>query len=273
MKEETKVRLFSALIVAPVVVICFVSYQSLIGLVSAIVFLASSELYFSTLMKYKKTGVIVLYIIIVSAFPVLFGLWFINFSMELFSVLFIMGILVTLVWVKNKDIVMEYFGVFSISMIYISFNLSFFIPLYKYYGASLALLTLTLSWAYDSFAYFFGLAFGKHKLSKVYSPNKSYEGLFGGIFGTFIYVLIYFYVMKTFFQCNTNISYLYSVPFAIITGLFDTLGDLFESAIKRAYGLKHIGKFMPGHGGMLDRIDGLLFVAPIIFIFLKIFVG
>ncbi|ABR31129.1 phosphatidate cytidylyltransferase [Thermosipho melanesiensis] len=269
MKQETKIRLFSALVVAPFVVACFISYQSLIGLVSAIVFLSSSELYFSTLIKYKKMGIVVIYIGIVSAFPILFGLWFLNFSMELFSVFYIIGISLTLMLVKSKDVIMEYFGIFSISMIYISFNLSFFIPIYKYFGVALALLTLTLSWAYDSFAYFFGLSFGKHKLSKVYSPNKSYEGLFGGIFGTFIYVLVYFYIINNFF--DYNISYWYAVPFSIITGIFDTLGDLFESAIKRAYGVKHIGKFLPGHGGMLDRIDGLLFVAPVIYIFLRFF--
>jgi phosphatidate cytidylyltransferase len=267
--KETKVRLISAFIVAPFVVACFISYQSLIGLVSAIVLLASSELLFATLKKHRKNGILVVYIALLSAFPLLFGIWFLEQPMELLSVLYIIGIVFTLFIVKNKEIVMEFFGVYSISFIYISMNLSFFIPLYKFYGAAVALLTLTLSWAYDSFAYFFGLSFGRHKLSKVYSPNKSYEGLLGGIFGTFVYTLIYFVIINSFF--NYSIPLWYSIAFAIITGIMDTAGDIFESAIKRAYGLKNIGRFMPGHGGMLDRIDGLLFVAPVIYIFLKLF--
>lgn len=272
MTKETKIRIISALIVAPFVVACFISYQSLVGLVAAIVFLASSELYFATLNRTqpKKFGIVFVYISISSAFPLLYGLWFYNYKMELFSIFYMIGIISTLFYVKKVGTIMEYFGIFSISMIYISLNLSFFIPLYKNFGTALALLTLTLSWAYDSFAYFFGIAFGKHKISKIYSPNKSYEGLLGGILGTFVYTLIYFVIINSFNLSKSPIPLWYSIIFAIITGIFDTFGDIFESAIKRSYGLKNIGRFLPGHGGMLDRIDGLLFVAPVIYTFLKL---
>jgi len=266
--SETKLRLISALIVAPFVVACFISFKSLVGLVSTIVLLSSSELFFSTIMKNKKIGIIIIYISLTSLFPILLGLWFINNPLELLSTLFVIGMTITLFLIKDKNKIMEYYGVFLIALIYISMNLSFFIPLYAKHGAAVALLTLTLSWAYDSFAYFFGMSFGKHKLPSIYSPNKSFEGVFGGILGTILYTLIYFAIINSFFQYS--IPFWYSIVFGIITGVLDTFGDLFESSIKRAYGLKHMGNFMPGHGGMLDRIDGLLFVVPAIYIFLEI---
>ncbi|MBO8160361.1 MAG: phosphatidate cytidylyltransferase [Thermosipho sp. (in: Bacteria)] len=266
--SETKVRIISALIVAPFVVACFISYKSLIGLVSSVILLASSELFFSTLKKYKRIGLIILYISLVSVYPILYGLWFLNRPMELLSLIFIVSITVTLFIIKEKNKILEFYLIFLIALIYISMNLSFFIPLYAKHGAAIALLTLTLSWAYDSFAYFFGMSFGKHKLPSVYSPNKSYEGLIGGIFGTIVYTFVYFLIINVFF--DYNIPYWYSLVFGVLTGFFDTFGDLFESSIKRAYNLKHMGNFMPGHGGMFDRIDGLLFVVPVIYIFLEV---
>ncbi|SHH15802.1 phosphatidate cytidylyltransferase [Thermosipho atlanticus] len=265
--SETRIRIISALIIAPFVVACFVSYKSLVGLVSSIVLLASAELFFSTLMRYKRIGIVILYTSLVSIFPILYGLWFINRPVELLSSIFIIAMTLTLFTIKDKNKVMEFYGIFLIALVYISMNLSFFIPLYMKHGAAVALLTLTLSWAYDSFAYFFGISFGKHKLPSIYSPNKSYEGLIGGILGTIIYTIIYFMIINRFF--DYNLPYWYSLVFGIITGIFDTFGDLFESSIKRAYDLKHMGNFMPGHGGMFDRIDGLLFVAPVIYIFLE----
>ncbi|QTA37251.1 phosphatidate cytidylyltransferase [Thermosipho ferrireducens] len=267
--SETKVRVISALIIAPFVVACFVAYNSLVGLVASIVFLSSSELFFSTLKKYRKMGTLFFYIAIVTSYPVLYGIVFKDRPLELLSVLFITGITGTLYSVRRLDRVLEHYLMFALALIYISFNLSFFIPMYAKHGAALALLTLTLSWAFDSFAYFTGVNFGKHKISKVYSPNKSIEGVIGGIFGTVLYSFIYLWIANIF--VSENIPLWYSLPFGIITGFFDTFGDLFESSIKRVYSVKHMGSIMPGHGGMLDRIDGLLFVVPIIYIFLEYF--
>ncbi len=161
---------------------------------------------------------------------------------------------------------------YATALIYVSFLLSFFLPIYDLYGAAIALLTLTLSWAYDSFAYAFGVSTGgKHKLHSYYSPNKSWEGLFGGIFGTFLYILLYQNLANLFFNANMKFSLPFTIFLSIVTGIFDTFGDLFESSIKRHYGVKHLGNLMPGHGGILDRIDGLLFITPIMYIILQIF--
>ncbi|WP_448374873.1 phosphatidate cytidylyltransferase, partial [Fervidobacterium sp.] len=112
---------------------------------------------------------------------------------------------------------------------------------------------------------------GKHKFGSYYSPNKSWEGFFGGIFGTFIYILIYQYVANMVFKKNLQIDLFLAILISVVTGVFDSFGDIFESSIKRHYNVKHMGNLMPGHGGMLDRIDGLLFITPVIYILLNLF--
>ncbi|UXF01887.1 phosphatidate cytidylyltransferase [Fervidobacterium riparium] len=263
-------RIISALIVAPFVVFCFVSYQSLVGLVAAIVLISSSEFFFTTI-KRINSWLAITYSAIVTTYPILYGVAFRKYPMELLSVIFMVGIIVALSKVRDREIITEVYFAYSVALVYISFLLSFFIPLYDVYGAAIALLTLTLSWTYDSFAYAFGMTMGKHKFGSYYSPNKSWEGFYGGIFGTFVYILIYQFVANSLFKSNMHITPIFAVVIAITTGIMDTFGDIFESSIKRHYNVKHMGNLMPGHGGMLDRIDGLLFMTPILYILFKFF--
>ncbi|MEJ5257862.1 MAG: phosphatidate cytidylyltransferase [Fervidobacterium sp.] len=270
LKKETIQRIISALIVAPFVVFCFVSYQSLVGLVAAIVLISSSEFFFTTI-KRINSWLAITYSAIVTTYPILYGVAFRKYPMELLSVIFMVGIIVALSKVRDREIITEVYFAYSVALVYISFLLSFFIPLYDVYGAAIALLTLTLSWTYDSFAYAFGMTMGKHKFGSYYSPNKSWEGFYGGIFGTFVYILIYQFVANSLFKSNMHITPIFAVVIAITTGIMDTFGDIFESSIKRHYNVKHMGNLMPGHGGMLDRIDGLLFMTPILYILFKFF--
>jgi phosphatidate cytidylyltransferase len=270
LKKETMQRVISAFIVAPFVVFCFVSYPSLVGLVAAIVMISSGELFFTTI-KRHDSWMFFVYTALVTTYPVLYGMAFRERPTELLAVVFIVGIIFALSRVKNREIITEVYFAFSVALIYISFLLSFFIPIYDTYGASIALLTLTLSWAYDSFAYAFGMTLGRHKFGSYYSPNKSWEGFFGGIFGTFIHILIYQYVSNLVFKTHLHIDLLLAVLISVSTGVFDSFGDIFESSIKRHYNVKHMGNLMPGHGGMLDRIDGLLFITPVIYIMLNLF--
>jgi len=270
LRKETIQRVISAFIVAPFVVFCFVSYSSLVGLVAAIVMISAGEFFFTTIKRHDPWLSIV-YTAIVTTYPVLYGMAFRNNPTELLAVIFMVGIVFALNKVKNREIVTEVYFSYTVALIYISFLLSFFIPIYDIYGGAIALLTLTLSWAYDSFAYAFGMTLGKHKFGSYYSPNKSWEGFFGGIFGTFIYILIYQYVANMVFKKNLQIDLFLAILISVVTGVFDSFGDIFESSIKRHYNVKHMGNLMPGHGGMLDRIDGLLFITPVIYILLNLF--
>lgn len=112
---------------------------------------------------------------------------------------------------------------------------------------------------------------GKHKLGSYYSPNKSWEGLLGGIFGTTLYIILYQNVARLFFKSDLRLSLPVILLIATVTAIFDTFGDIFESSIKRHYNVKHMGNLLPGHGGMLDRIDGLLFITPVVYALFTIF--
>lgn len=123
------------------------------------------------------------------------------------------------------------------------------------------------SWGTDVFAYFVGKSIGKHKFTKI-SPNKTIEGCIGGTIGSVILVLIYTLICNTAF--NMNINYIYILLVGIILSLIGQLGDLSASSIKRFNGIKDFSELIPGHGGMLDRIDSIIFIAPFAYLFLSI---
>lgn len=119
-------------------------------------------------------------------------------------------------------------------------------------------------WMYDSMAYITGSSFGKHKIHTKISPGKSWEGLIGGaVFAVLMGTL------NAFFFNLLDIFTWIIIAFLIV--IFGTLGDFFESKLKRETGVKDSGIIMPGHGGMLDRFDSLLFAVPVIFVWLHLF--
>jgi phosphatidate cytidylyltransferase len=127
-----------------------------------------------------------------------------------------------------------------------------------------------LIWTNDTFAYIVGKSMGKHKLFEKISPKKTIEGFFGGlIFAIFAGYLISMYLIKPSAQFSDK-SILIWMIIAAIVGVIGTIGDLIESKFKRIAGVKDSGKIMPGHGGVLDRLDSVIFVAPFIFLFYKI---
>lgn len=127
-----------------------------------------------------------------------------------------------------------------------------------------------LIWTNDTFAYIVGKSIGKNKLFEKISPKKTIEGFFGGlIFAIFAGYLISMYLIKPSTQFSDK-SILIWMIIAAIVGVIGTIGDLIESKFKRIAGVKDSGKIMPGHGGVLDRLDSVIFVAPFIFLFYKI---
>lgn len=108
---------------------------------------------------------------------------------------------------------------------------------------------------------------GKHKFTKI-SPNKSIEGCIGGTVGAVILMILYTYICNTFF--GMSIHYIYIGIISIILSIIAQIGDLTASSIKRYIGIKDFGDLIPGHGGMLDRIDSVIFVAPFAYFLLTI---
>jgi phosphatidate cytidylyltransferase len=133
-------------------------------------------------------------------------------------------------------------------------------------GMTYILFALLLIWMTDSGAYFVGRSFGRRKLWPEISPNKTVEGFFGGIGFAMIVALLF-----TFFA-DMNIAMWKLLIFTVILSIFGQIGDLVESALKRYYNVKDSGSILPGHGGILDRFDSLLFVLPLLHL-LKVVTG
>lgn len=130
------------------------------------------------------------------------------------------------------------------------------------------LLPFVLSFACDTFAYFVGCTIGKHKLAPKVSPKKSIEGSIGGLVGNVVCGCLFAFVMNRWF--GGDISYGVMVILALACGVVAQIGDLSFSLIKREFGIKDYGKLFLAHGGVLDRFDSVLFVAPVIEIILSL---
>lgn len=138
-------------------------------------------------------------------------------------------------------------------------------------GTFFVVYLLFCAWLGDSGAYFVGTFLGKHKLCPQVSPKKTVEGFIGGIITVGICVFVEALIFNMFFLEGRQINYLVIVPVGMVASIFGVLGDLSASVIKREFGVKDFGTIMPGHGGVLDRFDSVLFVAPFVFIIFKYF--
>lgn len=125
------------------------------------------------------------------------------------------------------------------------------------------LLPFILSFACDTFAFFAGLTLGKHKLAPKVSPKKTVEGSVGGLMGNVLCGLLFVWVMDRFFG-GSAIGYGPMALMALLCGVVAQIGDLSFSLIKREFGIKDYGHLFLAHGGVLDRFDSVLFVAPVI---------
>ncbi|MCR5185549.1 MAG: phosphatidate cytidylyltransferase [Clostridia bacterium] len=126
---------------------------------------------------------------------------------------------------------------------------------------------IVASWGTDMFAYMVGMRFGKTKFTHV-SPNKSVQGCVGGTVAAIVLSVILSIVFNRFF--GTSLSLVVMGVVGCVLSIMGQLGDLSASAIKRYFGVKDFSSLFPGHGGMLDRIDSVMFIAPVAFLFLNI---
>ena len=134
------------------------------------------------------------------------------------------------------------------------------------YGLLDVMLIFIGSWITDTCAYFSGVFFGRHKLCPVISPKKTIEGSVGGALGTIIVFAVYGMVVSNTAGIEVNI--LHIMILGLLCGIVSQIGDLSASVIKREHGIKDYGNIMPGHGGVLDRFDSVLFVAPVVYVYI-----
>lgn len=154
---------------------------------------------------------------------------------------------------------------FGVMMRYLIFPLSFVVLLPFFDGSyhkHLMISVLLLIWVNDSFAFLIGKNFGKRKLFESVSPKKTIEGFIGGL----LFAVLMSFIISIY---SKDFSFLNWMIIAIIISVIGTIGDLIESKFKRFANIKDSGTIMPGHGGILDRLDSLLFVAPFVYLYVK----
>jgi len=153
-------------------------------------------------------------------------------------------------------------GISSSALLLVAFPLSFAIRLHGFpvYGPRFLLFALAVTWAADTVAYFAGRAFGKHPLAPHISPKKTWEGSIAGLAGSLLIACAFSYWL------TIPLSHLLAM--AALGNIAGQMGDLLESACKRSAGVKDSGGLLPGHGGILDRIDALILCIPVIWYYL-----
>lgn len=205
----------------------------------------------------------------------IFFLFYSNFislkynSLVLTAVALLSGLIIPLFNQKINimDILTTIFAAFYPGMM-----IFFLIPLafqVEPYGINLLILAFLVTWSTDTCAYFFGISFGKNKLCPSISPNKTVEGGIGGLVGSVLVSILFGIILSN--SLKLNIGWYHFAIIGLLGGVFSQLGDLCASSIKRFCGVKDFGKLLPGHGGLLDRFDSLLFTLPVVYIYYLIF--
>ena len=157
--------------------------------------------------------------------------------------------------------------VYLIGYIILPFLLITKIPFGKVgYNPKIIISIFILIWTNDTFAYIVGKSIGKRKLFEKVSPKKTIEGFVGGVVFA---VLASYIISKYYIEIVESNTFIWIIT-ALIVSIFGTIGDLIESKFKRIAGVKDSGRIMPGHGGILDRLDSVIFATPIIFLFYQI---
>jgi len=199
-----------------------------------------------------------------------FGIFVLN-SLEFISIIYILFAVpfIALVYIRElfrkaenpfSNIGFTFFGIiYTIIPFLFFFNLGFIEGKYAY---TYPLGFLLLLWTNDTGAYLVGVKFGKHKLFERHSPKKTWEGFFGGL----MLCIIVGAIISSYF---TSLEMWKWIVVGIIIAVFGTLGDLTESMLKRSFHVKDSGSLLPGHGGLLDRFDGLLVAAPLVYLFIR----
>jgi len=135
------------------------------------------------------------------------------------------------------------------------------------HGGGMVLIPLVAAFSSDTMALFAGMAFGRHKLAPLVSPKKTVEGALGGLIGGMVGMVIFRIVF--FLITEVQLHILWCVLLGLVGAAMGQLGDLVFSAVKREFGIKDYGKLLPGHGGVLDRFDSVIFAAPVLWLIIS----
>jgi phosphatidate cytidylyltransferase len=263
MNELTK-RILVALVGIPtILVLIFLGGWYFFLLIWIISFVAQLEFYQMHIIKNYKphriTGII-------AGFFILLGIQTGEWSILGIGLIVVLMFILVFGMIRHHENVSINVGITLVGILYIPLFLGTLIHTKSYVDATFKnieyagfkyiMMILVTIWICDTFAYAFGIMFGKHKLNEKVSPNKTIEGGVAGLFGAIITIC----VVKIFNILPMN--WLSAVIIGMTVGVVGQMGDLVESWFKRDAGVKDSSSILPGHGGMLDRFDSLLFLSP-----------
>ena len=265
------VRLRSGIILVVLALLTIISGgYVLFGTLLAISLIGLGELYRAT--RIQKKDAMGLAVTGYLATAVYYGMLLLK--LENYSTILLIFILVAFLFVyvftfpkyQSEQVMGAFFGV-----VYVSVMLSYIYQTRNLTdGAYLVWLIFLCSWGCDTCAYCVGMLIGKHKMSPILSPKKSVEGAVGGVVGAALLGAIYAAVVGKYLQAENQVV-MYAVICAV-GALISMVGDLAASAIKRNHEIKDYGTLIPGHGGILDRFDSVIFTAPIIYFLASTFI-
>lgn len=263
-------RVTSALLGLPMVIlVLLLGNKYVIDIAMAIVAIISLQEYFNAFSKYKPIKwvayLLAFSICFIHLIPIEQLFTYIGLSIPVIVVLLFIELVIKDLKISIIDIMITLFGIFYIVLFIM------FVPLLAGVenGKVLIWYAFIAAWGCDTFAYIAGstLKLGKHKFSKI-SPKKSIEGCIAGLLGGIVLSIIYTLCMGKF--AGFEISYIKVLIVSAILSIIGQFGDFAASSIKRFVEIKDYSNLIPGHGGLLDRIDSLIFIAPFAYILLTL---
>jgi phosphatidate cytidylyltransferase len=229
--------------------------------------------------KYIKTrsvAAVSLLFVFAVPFVLIYDIRFLGFlNTQYVSFIFIIGLFIIMLF-NHKRVKFAEVALVTFVSLCIPFSLSCLIFMYDYVPAHrtfVLVYTLTITWISDSGAYFAGTLFGKHKMNPAISPKKSWEGFVGGLVTAALFGFLlgkgYEWIMMALASVGDpviKVDVLFLAILAIPCAVLGVLGDFSASILKRECAVKDFGNIMPGHGGVLDRFDSVLFVVPFVYL-------
>ncbi len=271
-----KLRVITALILFPLAVsgILFLSNDAFAAFVGIIILFGAYE--WAGFAKFPSMLSKLAYVIIVAT--ILLSIWLINFLLSadfmngvaaffwVFALLLVIGYPGSSKFWRGKAVIISVMGLFLLTITWYAIVSLHAITEFQFAqthisGPYLLLSALMLIFAADTGAYFSGKRFGKNKLAPKISPGKSIEGVIGGLLLALLMALVF-----TLWHSGDLHDYLHVIGITIVTVIFSVIGDLMESMFKRQADIKDSSNLLPGHGGILDRMDSITAAVPVFFI-------
>lgn len=265
-----KTRLISGIVLVALALVCIIQGDTLLLTVSGLISLIGLFELYRVFGIEKSCAGAAGYLAVILYYCNL------HFSFIPDTMMFVIGLLVVLMFVyvfsypkyDTQQMLAAFFGVFYVAVMLSYIYQTRMLP----GGAYVVWLIFLCSWGCDTCAYCVGVLCGKHKMAPKLSPKKSWEGAVGGVVGSALLTLIYAFI----FQGSMGTTYrdvAMLCAICAVGAVISMVGDLTASAIKRNYDIKDYGKLIPGHGGILDRFDSVIFTAPIIYFLALYLIG